>query len=188
VAASGCFHCGDPLTGTEPWFVEIDAERHRVCCPGCKAVAELIRESGLSDYYRFRTLPTGRPGDSAAVEAPDLPWKPFDRPEMLDAVSTPEGDGLRTCTMLVEGVRCAACGWLIERSLEQVPGVREIRVNPSSSRARLVWDPASCRSVARSASCRASGIAPTPAAPARPRPPSASSARRCGEWASRASA
>jgi len=141
VAASSCFHCGDALTGTEPWFVEIDSQRHRVCCPGCKAVAELIRESGLSDYYRFRTLPTGRPGDSAAVEAPDLPWKPFDRPEMLDAVSTPEGNGLRTCTMLVEGVRCAACGWLIERSLEQVPGVREIRVNPSSSRARLVWDP-----------------------------------------------
>ena len=141
MAESGCFHCGEALTGTEPWFVQINDAGHRVCCPGCKAVAELIRESGLADYYRFRTVPTGRPGDGNAVEAPELPWKPFDRPEMLDAVSTIASDGLRTCTMLVEGVRCAACGWLIERSLEQVPGVREIRVNPSSSRARLVWDP-----------------------------------------------
>jgi P-type Cu2+ transporter len=142
VAEQACFHCGEALSGTEPWFARVNDLKHRVCCPGCKAVAELISESGLSDYYRFRTVPTGRPGDSKAVAAPELPWKPFDRPEMLDAVSVPSQDGLRTCTMLVEGVRCAACGWLIERSLEQVPGVREIRVNPSSSRARLVWDPA----------------------------------------------
>jgi Cu2+-exporting ATPase len=141
VAGTACFHCGEALSGTEPWFVEIDGQRHRVCCPGCKAVAELIGESGLADFYRFRTLPAGRPAEISAAEAPDLPWRPFDRPEMLDAVSAPAGDGLRSCTMLVEGVRCAACGWLIERSLEQVPGVREIRVNPASSRARLVWDP-----------------------------------------------
>jgi len=142
VSEAGCFHCGEALTGTEPWFVKIDEVGHRVCCPGCKAVAELIRESGLGDYYRFRTLPTGRPADGSILDAPELPWRPFDRPEMLDAVSTPAGEGLRSCTMLLEGVRCAACGWLIERSLEQVPGVCEIRVNPSSSRARLVWDPA----------------------------------------------
>lgn len=142
MAGAGCFHCGEALSGTEPWFVEVDGHGHRVCCPGCKAVAELIRDSGLADYYRFRTVPTGRPGDGNAVAAPELPWLPFDRPEMLDAVSAPDEDGLRACTMLIEGVRCAACGWLIERSLEQVPGVREIRVNPSSARARLVWNPA----------------------------------------------
>jgi P-type Cu2+ transporter len=141
VASTSCFHCGERLTGTEPWFVEIDAQSHRVCCPGCKAVAELIRETGLADFYRFRTLPAARPADGLAVESPELPWRPFDRPEMLDAVSAPAGEGLRSCTMLVEGMRCAACGWLIERSLEQVPGVQEIRVNPATGRARLVWEP-----------------------------------------------
>jgi P-type Cu2+ transporter len=141
VAESSCFHCGESLTGTEPWFVTIDERTRRVCCPGCKAVAELIRETGLADFYRFRTLPAARPPGGLAVEAPELPWQPFDRPELLEAISDPAGDGLRSCTMLVEGVRCAACGWLIERSLEQVPGVREIRVNPATARARLVWEP-----------------------------------------------
>jgi P-type Cu2+ transporter len=141
VAESGCFHCGEALTGTEPWFVRIDEASHRVCCPGCKAVAELIRETGLADFYRFRTVPAARPAGGLAVASPELPWLPFDRPEMLDAVSAPAGEGLRSCTLLVEGVRCAACGWLIERSLEQVPGVREIRVNPATARARLVWEP-----------------------------------------------
>ncbi|MFU8821477.1 MAG: heavy metal translocating P-type ATPase [Gammaproteobacteria bacterium] len=141
MTAAACFHCGEALTGTEPWFVEIDGFSHRVCCPGCKAVAELIRETGLADFYRFRTVPAARPAEGLAVESPELPWKPFDRPELLEAVSAPAEEGLRSCTMLVEGVRCAACGWLIERSLEQVPGVREIRVNPATARARLVWDP-----------------------------------------------
>lgn len=138
---SACFHCGEALTGTEPWFVEIEGSGHRVCCPGCKAVAELIRESGLADFYRFRTAPALRPADGVVAESPELPWLPFDRPELLETVSAPAGDGLRSCTMLVEGVRCAACGWLIERSLEQMPGVREIRVNPATARARLVWAP-----------------------------------------------
>jgi P-type Cu2+ transporter len=137
-----CFHCGEPLTGTEPWFVKLEDEQRRVCCPGCKAVAELIRDTGLADYYRYRTEPGARPRDGAVVVDPDASWQPFDRPQMLEAVSAPAGDGLRSCTLLIEGVRCAACGWLIERSLEQVPGVREIRVNPANARARLVWDPA----------------------------------------------
>jgi P-type Cu2+ transporter len=140
--AKDCFHCGEPLTGTEPWFVRIGEDSRRVCCPGCKAVAELIRDSGLADYYRYRTEPGTRPRDGVIAADPDASWQPFDRPEMLEAVSAPAGDELRSCTMLIEGVRCAACGWLIERSLEQVPGVREIRVNPANARARLVWNPA----------------------------------------------
>jgi P-type Cu2+ transporter len=141
VSQAPCFHCGEPLTGTEPWFVDIGDDGHRVCCPGCKAVAELIRDSGLSDYYRYRTEPGTRPPGGRVVEAQDAAWQPFDRQEMLESVSTPAGEGLRACTLLVEGVRCAACGWLIERSLEHVPGVREIRVNPATGRARLVWEP-----------------------------------------------
>lgn len=142
MAGKDCFHCGEPLNGTEPWFVTMDEVGRQVCCPGCKAVAELIRDSGLADFYRFRTVPAVRPPDGVGEPSPELAWQPFDRPAMLDAVSAPAGEGLRSCTLLVEGVRCAACGWLIERSLEHLPGVREIRVNPATARARLVWEPA----------------------------------------------
>jgi P-type Cu2+ transporter len=142
VADQDCFHCGEPLSGTEPWFVTMDEVGRQVCCPGCKAVAELIRDSGLADFYRFRTVPAVKPPDGVGAPSPELAWQPFDRPAMLEAVSAPAGEGLRSCTLLVEGVRCAACGWLIERSLEHLPGVREIRVNPATARARLVWEPA----------------------------------------------
>ena len=140
--AGPCFHCGEPLSGREPWTVRLEGEERPVCCPGCQAVAELIRDSGLADFYRYRTAPGSRPGgDPAQAPDDDAPWRAFDRPGMLDAVSAPAGDGTRACTLLVEGVRCAACGWLIEKRLEHLPGVREVRVNPATARARLVWDP-----------------------------------------------
>ncbi|KGI78378.1 hypothetical protein LF63_0105490 [Oleiagrimonas soli] len=43
--------------------------------------------------------------------------------------------------VLVDGMRCAACGWLIERALGAEPGVREVGVNAPARRVRLVFDP-----------------------------------------------
>ena len=42
--------------------------------------------------------------------------------------------------MLVDGVRCAACCWLIERTLGRVPGVADVGVNAGARRARIVYD------------------------------------------------
>ncbi len=42
--------------------------------------------------------------------------------------------------LLVEGVRCSACVWLIERVLGAVPGISSVQVNAASRRARIVWD------------------------------------------------
>ena len=55
-------------------------------------------------------------------------------------VST-HSDGSREAQLLVQGVRCAACSWLIERAMAAVPGVREIAVDPLTTRTRLRWDP-----------------------------------------------
>jgi len=134
-----CFHCGEPLTGREPWAVRIGDDDRPVCCPGCKAVAEFIRDTGLADYYEYRTAPGLRP--EAAAPGEDAQWLAFDQPALLDQIAGLAGEGRRECALLVEGVRCAACGWLIEKSLGRVPGVVEARVNPATARARLVWEP-----------------------------------------------
>ncbi len=49
------------------------------------------------------------------------------------------GDGLRESLLLVEGVRCTACVWLIERSLGAMPGVVSVQVNAVAQRARVIW-------------------------------------------------
>lgn len=135
-----CFHCGEPVLTGDRYRVKIGQEDRPVCCPGCKAVAEFIRDSGLEDYYDFRTETALRP-DQAEPEAVRPEWLAFDRPAVMEQLTVATSDGNREALLLVEGVRCAACSWLIERSLGRLPGVIEVQVNPATARARLLWDP-----------------------------------------------
>ena len=77
-----CFHCALPNPKGCDLKVEIEGIARPVCCPGCKSVAELIRDSGMSNYYTMRDAPSpgvGRPPDDIAE------WQIFNNNEMLQA-------------------------------------------------------------------------------------------------------
>lgn len=135
-----CFHCGEPVMTGSRYLVQVGDVQLPVCCPGCKAVAEFIRESGLEQYYEFRTAP-GLTPDRADPGVANPEWLAYDRAALLDRISTTNPDGFREATLQIEGVRCAACSWLIERALRDLPGIAELDVNPATARARLVWNP-----------------------------------------------
>ena len=113
----------------------IDGREQPVCCRGCRAAAELIRDAGLGDYYRFRTAAAPRP----AAEADDL-WATYDRPEVHGPLLGRDGDAA-VVNLLVEGLRCAACSWLIAERLDRLPGVTRASVNPATARAQVAFDP-----------------------------------------------
>jgi copper chaperone CopZ len=48
-------------------------------------------------------------------------------------------------TLLVDGLRCGACSWLLEQALGQAPGIVDCSVNLASERASLRWDPSRTR-------------------------------------------
>jgi Cu2+-exporting ATPase len=50
-----------------------------------------------------------------------------------------EGD-VREANLILEGIVCAACVWLNERHLHQLPGVLAADINFSTHRARVRWD------------------------------------------------
>jgi len=50
------------------------------------------------------------------------------------------GDGASEANLLIEGLRCSACSWLIERALSSLAGVREVNVNVPGKRVEIVWD------------------------------------------------
>ena len=56
-----CFHCALPIPTGCDLTVDLEGERRPVCCPGCKAVAELIRDTGMSRYYDLREAPEPGP-------------------------------------------------------------------------------------------------------------------------------
>ena len=131
-----CFHCGLPV-GEAPNRVQVGGAWKRVCCPGCEAVAGAILGQGLGDYYRLRDVPS----NPAATTAADEELKLYDDPRIQQGFvrSVPEG---REAVLLLEGVRCAACTWLIEQSLKRMPGVVGAEVHYADHRATVRWDPA----------------------------------------------
>ncbi len=132
-SASGCFHCGEALPADPP-RARVDGVDQAFCCRGCAAAADWIHAAGLDDYYRLRAEQGDRVGEDAADFAA------WDRADIQREHSR-EVEGGREITLLVEGMRCAACAWLIDRALQRVEGVGETRANAVTGRVRLRWDP-----------------------------------------------
>lgn len=133
-----CFHCGEPVPPGLDLTVAVEGAPRPVCCPGCQAVAQLILTTGHADYYRFRTAPALRPPAPTAAED----WAAFDRPQAQAAFVHQVSATRAEAGVVVEGLRCAACAWLIESQLMRLPGVCEARVSPATGRVQLAWHPA----------------------------------------------
>lgn len=121
-----CLHCGEPIPASS-------AGGAQFCCSGCRAAYDLIQGMGLESYYQRRCLdpdqPSMRPEDEDAQ---------FDFQSFTDT----NEEGLSTLHLMVEGLQCAACVWLIETVLRQQPGVRHARINMTTRRLVLKWDSA----------------------------------------------
>lgn len=136
-----CWHCGEPLPAADAPQACIGGAFHAVCCNGCRAAAEWIDQLGLADYYRLRSAPAVR---AAEVEQSARDAATWARPELARHVLRKLDTDHSEAIMLVEGLRCAACVWLIERMLGALPGVTTVQVNAAARRARIVWDDSLC--------------------------------------------
>ncbi len=111
-----------------------------MCCAGCQAVAQAIVDAGLHDYYRHRAHPAAGPS-AVPPELDDL--RLYDEPELAARyVRTDASAHSQEATLLLDGLRCGACVWLIERTLASQPGVSAASVNFATERAVVRWDPA----------------------------------------------
>lgn len=108
-----------------------------MCCPGCKAVASAIVAAGLQGYYRHRT---GNP-DRVQEALPEFLQEItiYDNPEVQKQFVVHEGD-VSEASLILENIVCAACVWLTEKHLQQLPGIISASVNYSTGRARVRWD------------------------------------------------
>jgi len=122
--------------------LETDTETRNFCCPGCRAVAELIESSGLERFYDFRSAPAAKA--SGRVD-PISGWAVCDRPDVKRQLLRPLRDGQAEFRFAVDGVNCAACSWLIDRGLRGLDGINEVSVNPVSREVLVSFDPEQLR-------------------------------------------
>jgi len=132
--SNACFHCGEPIPAGVSLHARVGDGESAVCCIGCRAAVEWIGTLGLQDYYRLRDTPAER-------AQPVEDYSAWDRPQVQRLHVRRQGDGSAEACVLVEGLRCAACSWLIEHALRDVPGVHDVGVNPAARRLRVVWSP-----------------------------------------------
>src|SRR3990167_9345353 len=134
-AHGDCFHCGLPIAAGADYRAQLDGAERRFCCFGCQSVCGAIFEAGLQGYYQ-------RTPEGALLAPPPEPPKDveiFDFDEVQQEFTTCSGE-MRDIHLLVEGIHCAACVWLIERGLQRVPGVQSANVNLAAKRLHLRWD------------------------------------------------
>lgn len=133
-ARGACHHCGETLPAA-PARAHFDGALREFCCDGCAAAAQWISDAQLGDYYRLRS------SHGARVDADGADFALWDREDVV-AGHVREADGHREITVLTDGMRCAACAWLIDRALAREPGVADIAANAVTGRIRITWDPA----------------------------------------------
>jgi Cu2+-exporting ATPase len=121
-----CLHCGQDLG-------EQNVADSQFCCSGCEAAYGLIQGLGLDTYYARRSIdPDARP------LRPDEDARSAD----FSAHAAATVDGHATLHLMVDGLQCAACVWLIETVLRREPGVVHARLNMTTRRLTVTWDPA----------------------------------------------
>jgi Cu2+-exporting ATPase len=132
VARDSCAHCGLEVAPGERRI----ADGKVYCCAGCETAAAIIRESGLTGFYRLperraqRVVPSGRS------------FAEFDHEAFLAAHVRRTRDGLSEVALYLEGVHCASCVWLVERVPLAVTGAVRAELDVTRAVARLTWDPA----------------------------------------------
>ncbi|UZE08080.1 heavy metal translocating P-type ATPase [Pseudomonas corrugata] len=131
-----CYHCALPVPPGSRFTAVVLGETRELCCPGCQAVVQAIVAGGLESYYQHRSEASANPETLPVQLTDELAL--YDRPDVQQSFVRHEGE-LAETTLLMEGISCAACGWLIEKQLRSLPAVAEARLNLSNHRLQVRW-------------------------------------------------
>lgn len=134
-----CFHCGLPVEKNLKIVVEYQGENKPMCCYGCQAVAQAIINSGMDDFYKYRTSTPDKPEEIVPEFLQQLKAYDSSAVQKKFVHETDEKDILEV-SLILEGITCAACVWLNEQHLDSLDGVLSANINYSNHRARVRWD------------------------------------------------
>jgi Cu2+-exporting ATPase len=104
----------------------------------------MIMEAGLGNYYRFRETAEDyslyTPGSLNKL-ACDNDYGHMDHAKINKFFVTECSDDLFEASLIISGIRCAACVWLLENYLGRQVGVKDVHVNLANQRAFIQFAP-----------------------------------------------
>ncbi|MDR0996169.1 MAG: cadmium-translocating P-type ATPase [Zoogloeaceae bacterium] len=133
-----CYHCGLPIPDGFSAQVDINGALRPMCCTGCQAVAQTLVDNGLAAYYTSRDALPESPREARPAVLDQLAL--FDHAEFQKSFVRELSEHEKEASLMLEGITCAACVWVNERHIGQLPGVVGVSVNYATRRARVRWD------------------------------------------------
>lgn len=127
-----CLHCGQPVPARST-----GQDTAHFCCAGCQSVYEIVQASGLSGYYDYQERSAVAPVRAVAGQRK---YQELDDPAFLAQHSRGQAGQEQTAELVLEGVHCAACLWLVERVGRVVRGVTSSRLDMTRNVVTVTWD------------------------------------------------
>jgi Cu2+-exporting ATPase len=119
-AMNKCKHC-EQILGKKTDF----------CCTGCQIAYNLIDSLNLSKYYEYcKNISGSKPMKINAVE---------NQLNYSDYIQILDNNNLFRINLLVEGIHCSSCVWLIENTLRKDAKVKQAHINMSTRRLIIEW-------------------------------------------------
>jgi len=106
----------------------VDGEEKYFCCNGCKSVYFILQGEGFAKFYDKRD-DTWEPGPNDFLNVSEELF--------IDKVR--EVDDELEIQVMLSGIRCASCVWLVENFLLKQDGITYVRVNYATHKARIRW-------------------------------------------------
>ncbi len=137
--ATVCSHCGDDCPDDR-----YHLDKEFFCCNGCQMVYSLLYENGMTDYYRYTSMP-GISQKSSSKKS----YVYLDNQEIIDRLNSFSEGGISKVTFLVPQIHCSSCLWLLEHLSLLENGVIKSTVNFSSKKTTITYrnEDASLRTV-----------------------------------------
>ena len=151
---SSCYHCALPIPAGQPFNCQLNGQLRQFCCPACMAVASTIVGAGLGSFYQFQTKQSERVDGELLSDD----FSAFDNEQFQAShitLSQHNNTTIASARLLIGGIHCAACIWLLEHQLEKLTGIKKVSVNFSEQKASISWDPTKlsfsqiCRAIAQ---------------------------------------
>jgi Cu2+-exporting ATPase len=120
-----CFHCNENIPAKLKINALINQQNVSFCCYGCKAVSEFINEQGCNEFYTYR----GQAKPANKAEVVDEKWLKFDDKLNFNAATKQIKDDFFEISLRIEGLYCSACGWLIDKHLSKLNGIKQVSLN-----------------------------------------------------------
>ena len=120
---NSCIHCERPAYKSSQF-----------CCDGCKIAYQIINESGFADYYQNRII-ENQNNESGQ------PIKPEEFVEIsnIEQFISKDKSNTHEINLIIHGIHCATCIWLIENILHKQPNITHAKINFTSKRLQIKW-------------------------------------------------